>query len=351
MRVRFIYIAIWSLLLVSCEEYYRPELEDVKGLLVVEAHLTNDVSHNYVKLSKARNFYDTDPIEKVNDAVVELYDVSSRQSFRAIESTPGNFSFTRIPVPGKQYQLRIFHAGDVYESEAVLMPPIPSIDTLYTLPKREKLYFTNFNGSLYSIELSGREINLDAPISKSVEYYRFSWRSVIQWTYYPQDMSDPYFGWISRYEKDLFNIAGPKQFSISESIKNHPILFLQYNSSAYLDSLAQNPKGWIIIVDQYGISKESYDFHERLNKQFLAEGTLFDPVLTQVYGNLHCRNDQSKIVLGFFDLNSYRQYRYFLDLGTSDNGTVIQRQLDRFYDIPERGYVRKDPPVFWENYY
>jgi len=159
-----------------------------------------------------------------------------------------------------------------------------------------------------------------------------------------------YYGWISSYQSGLFNIAGPKEFSISDKVKSHPILFLGYDSRAYLDSSAQIPQGWIVIIDQYGIPKASYDFHEKLNKQLSAEGSLFDPVLTQVYGNIHCVTDSKKIVVGFFDLNSYRQYRYFLDIGINEKSNMVQRRLNRFLIIPDRGYVRGNTPEFWEKH-
>ena len=109
--------------------------------------------------------------------------------------------------------------------------------------------------------------------------------------------------------------------------------------------------GWILILNQYGISKSSYDFHDKLNKQFSAEGSLFDPVLTQVYGNIHCKSDQSKIALGYFDLNSYRQYRFYLYFGDNKDNTVIQRRINRYPVITDTGYTRGLPPDFWETIY
>jgi hypothetical protein len=126
---------------------------------------------------------------------------------------------------------------------------------------------------------------------------------------------------------------------------------LAYNSYVYWDSTVQEPYNWIVILDQYGIPKESYTYHEKLNRQFDADGTLFDPVIAQVYGNIYCKNDPDKIVLGFFDMNSYKQYRYYLNLGTGKDETVVLRQLDQYFDIPDRGYRKDEPPIFWETNY
>lgn len=347
------YLALIVLLFVSCEDYYKPDLEVIPELLVVESHLTNDPGQNFVKLGMTRNFYSTEPVEKIIGARVDLIEVGG-QTILAAESGTGYFTFAKTPVPGKKYILRIVYKKNTYESEAVIMPPLPTIDSLYTTHKIEKSFRTNAYGVPDQIETPVRVICIDAPITKLLQHYRFSWRTILQWSYFPQSIGPPpppYFGWISRYDNGLFNISGPKEFSVSNQVKNHPILSLAYNSKSYLDSAEQLAMGWILILHQYGISRESNAFHEKLNKQLSAEGSLFDPVLTQVYGNMHCKNDRSKIILGFFDLNSYRQYRYFLNLGSSEKSKVIQRRLNRQPEIPDVGFVRGIPPEFWENNY
>jgi hypothetical protein len=64
---------------------------------------------------------------------------------------------------------------------------------------------------------------------------------------------------------------------------------------------------------------------------------------------MRCKNDASKTVLGYFDLNSYRHYRYYINLGTNEKSKVIKREIRSYPTIPDRGYVRGIPPVFWEN--
>jgi len=50
-------------------------------------------------------------------------------------------------------------------------------------------------------------------------------------------------------------------------------------------------------------------------------------------------------------MNSYKQYRYYLNLGTGKDETVVLRQLDQYFDIPDRGYRKDEPPIFWETNY
>lgn len=375
-RTFYIFIgAILSIILfASCEEYYTPPLEEVTRVMVVDSHITNDPLQNFVRISKTRTFYSTAAVEWISGAIVELVQ-DNFMVVKAREDGPGYYVFPSTPVPGNNYRLRISYLKDVYESDYLVMPPIPSIDSLYTRHEVEKVYRTNAYHVPELFDQPGRQIYVSAPVTPKLQYYRFNHRAIIQWYYNPLHLSDsssvlihksawtlpipvgedtsmhPLYGWISHTGDGLYNLAKPKDFSTSGAIVQHPIVALSYNPAQYLDSTVQEPFNWIIILDQYGIPKESYDFHEKLNRQFSSDGSLFDPVMTQVYGNIHCKNDPDKIVLGFFDLNSYRQYRYYLNLGFGNDMSVILRPLDQYFDIPDRGYRKDEPPIFWETNY
>lgn len=339
---------------VSCEEYYTPEMEPVSGMLVIESKLTNDPAQNFVKLKLTQDFYNTGEAEKPVGAQVDLIE-ELIQTTRLIEVSPGYFTFPKTPVSGKRYELRVTYDNDIYESGVIVMPPPPVIDTLYTRDKTEQFYTTDAYGVPSTYIRPGREINIDAPLNSQLEYYRFSTRSVLQWVYNPTPPTPSFgppppawYGWKSISDNGTFNLAGPKEFSTSVKIQQHPLEWLAYNAQAYLDSDVQIPSNWIMIIDEYGITKDSYKFHEQLNKQITADGSLFDPVQTQIYGNMRCKTNASKIALGFFDLCSYKQYRYFVNTGQGSDTQVIIRKLTRFYDIPGNGYSIGNPPVFWE---
>lgn len=134
MRKKIIYLALFAALCISCEEYYNPEMESVPGMMVVESNLTNDPHQNYVRLSMTQDFYSTSQEEKITGAKVELIQIYG-ETMTAIEQSSGYYTFSGTPVPGRNYMLRITYQEDIYESATVTMPPIPAIDTLYTLHK------------------------------------------------------------------------------------------------------------------------------------------------------------------------------------------------------------------------
>ena len=335
----------------SCEEYYTPKIDVVEGQLVVEAMITNDLTKNLVRLSKTTSFYDKLPAEAVPGAEVSLMEIGGKV-IKATESNTGNFFFNSIPTAGKNYKLLIKLNNDSYESEIVTMPPIPSITDFYTGTVTKKEYLTDGYGVPLAYTVVERELYLDAPSTAEISNYRFSTRTILEWLYNPPAKAGPpppsHYGWLSYYDYGLFNIAGQKQFSQNNKIEKHPVVFLPYDTRPLLkpDSTAV---GWIVIIDQYGTSRGSYEYHEKLNSQFAATGSLFDPIQTQIYGNITCVSDPSKTVYGYFDLNSYRQYRYYLYMsGPNQDNANKPRQIFRYPYIPDNGDIAVSPPTWWE---
>lgn len=350
MHNKLIYFYFLILLLSSCEEKYIPHIDNIEGQLVVEAQITNDPTKNFVHLTKTTAFYDKLTSAAVTGASVELVEINGR-IIKGNANGPGFFNFSAVPLSGKNYKLRIIVQSLTYESEVVTMPPIPSILSFYTGHIERKEYSTDGYGVPIAYQVKGREIYVDAPITTELSNYRFNIRAVLEWSWFPQSLFGPsppaHFGWQSHYPKSDFNIAGPKKFSQTGKIEKHPLMTLPYNAKELFLLPDSVMNGWIMIIDQYGTSKGSYEYHEKLNSQFAADGSLFDPIQTQIYGNITCISDPSKIVFGYFDLNSYRQYRYFLYF-TSPNADVIQRQIFNFPLIPDEGDVKFTPPAWWQ---
>jgi hypothetical protein len=346
---RLIYILLLLLLCVSCEEIYTPKINTVAGQLIVDALVTNDLSQSYVHLTKTAGFYDKEAPGAITGATVKLIDSKGIVQL-GIEGTPGNFSFKKAPTTGETYHLQIQTGNELYESESVLMPDLPTVSKFYTERTNKIEYTTNSSGTPVGTSVLVQSLYLDAPVSAALSNYRFNTRTVMEWIYIPPNTPMPptIFGWQSLYNNNTYNIAGPKKFSQSEQIEKQLLMELPYNTTGLIQTGA-SVVGWILILDQFGTSQGSFDYHEKLNSQFTAAGSLFDPIQTQIYGNITCKTDASKAVFGYFDLNSYRQRRYYVYFPDpkSDN-PVITREITSYTDIPDNGKSTNLRPVWWE---
>ena len=340
-------------LFASCEEYYTPELDNTESMLVVEAQLTNDLTKNFVKISKTQDFYATNISTTITNAKVDLLE-SGSNTITANQQANGYFTFSKVAVQGKTYTLRISYENQTYESDPVVMPALPTIDSLYTVHRIDRAYDTDAYGVPFTVETPVRDVRVDVPISAQSKYFRFSWRTILEWIYVPplnpSKYVPPYYGWKSFYDNGNFNITGQGNYTGNSDIKNHTILSLTYDTRQYLDSTAQNFYGWIIMIDEFGVTKDSYDFYNALDKQFTADGNLFDPILAQIPSNIHCKTDKTKKVVGFFNVNSYRQHRYFIRTGSASDDDVPQRKINRYPVIPDNGYLIGAFPTFWESH-
>lgn len=375
MRKELNYLMLILILFVSCEEKYQPAIERTDGQLVVESLITNDLSKNFVHLTQTRNFNDNVPLLEVSGAVVELVEKQGHK-IRATESSPGYYVFNSVPENGKNYFLRIGILSEIYESAEVTMPPLPTITNFHTEHVVKKVYVKNVEGTPHAIDKPGREFYVDLPVTKSSSYYRFDIKTVWEWhcDLNPKTFSiiPTFYGWYVFFEKEKFNIAGPKNFSQAGKIEKHPLLTVSYDVYDYIneDTLFSKydtlyAKGCILLLEQYGTSKESYEYREKLNSQFSAVGSLFDPIQNQVYGNIICKTNPTKVVYGYFDLNSYAQYRYFFNLSTPPDDFPI-RQVFRYPDLPDSNGIMEtqpvkgppdeippphSPPIWWEKLY
>lgn len=328
--------------MVSCEKLYHPAIDTVSGLLVVDAQITNDLTRNMVHLTRTRSFYDDQAVREVTGAVVTLNELGTKVVLKAYEKTTGHYAFYEVPVSGKTYFLRIVIQNDSYESKAVTMPPMPKLNNFYTTKVTIRYNEDSGEGTPRTYEKPGREIDADLPVTDSLAHYRFSVRSLIEWSLSqkPKNLLPDSYGWFSYQNNERFMLAGPADVSEPGKIIKYPLLTLSYNSYDYYHS-SQLPlitSGWILFIEQYGISKESYELHQRLNSQFAASGSLFDPIQTQIYGNILCKTKTSEIVYGYFDLYTFKEHRYFLKMPLPPLELVL-RPIYRYPDIPFDGQV------------
>jgi hypothetical protein len=67
-----------------------------------------------------------------------------------------------------------------------------------------------------------------------------------------------------------------------------------------------------ILVRQYALTKEAYQFHLTLQKNTQQTGSLFDPQPSQLPTNIHCVTNPSEPVVGYVSASSVEEKRIFI---------------------------------------
>jgi hypothetical protein len=275
---------------------------------------------------------------------------------RGYESATGYYSFNSVPEIGKRYFLRIIINNVTYESHAVTMPPVPALSDFDTRHIVATVNENSGESTPRTYQRPFREVHADIALTDALSYYRLNIRSLLQWTLSYPDRPSLFpvsYGWYSFENREQFHLVGPKNKTGPGIVTDHQLLILNYNPFNPTAADTMHVKGWIIFVELYGMSKESYDFHSQLNSQFAATGSLFDPIQTQVYGNIICKSNPLEKVYGYFNLNSYRQYRYFVLLNLPP-ALSTYHEIFTYPVIPDNGEVfgrDGDPPLkpdWWE---
>ena len=99
----------------------------------------------------------------------------------------------------------------------------------------------------------------------------------------------------------LFSTAGLS----SDVVFENPLVHIPYASQ-------QLSVVYSILVTQYALTKEAYEFWQNLKKNTEQLGTIFDPQPFADYGNMHCLSDPQEPVIGFISACTTQQQRIYI---------------------------------------
>jgi hypothetical protein len=355
MKRKLIYIVVLLLACIACEEIYNPDIDSVDNVLVVEAILRADDDSNTIYLYKTLN-YNTDEVTypSVSGATVYLTDDEGTK-IDCPESSSGEYVLTGALDDDRSYQLNIELDGEVYISDAQSVPGVPYIDSVYGENAYDVSVDGTANNSSDIVSTYGIQTYADLSYRGDPTYYRFYGRKVIEYTdtYDTIDavtgmpFSEYIYIWKSYYPDDAFNVAGPAEYSTEKDISKHELEFFEDDYTDYLpDTLTF--EGWIYIIEAYGINEDTYNYYQDMISQLEAEGKIFDPIYTQLEGNIKCTSNEDITVLGNFEVHSYNEYRYYLRYSRHHSSFRLEKiEEEDFYDIALKGYIKADKPEFW----
>ncbi len=312
-------------LFLACQEVYYPDdIDSTQQIPVIEGYINDGAGPYMVELFWATAF-DGGKNEPIKDARVTISDNFGNSTVLTEAGNGRYLSNTQdiIGTPGRLYALRVeFEDGSIYESTPTLMHPPEEIDTVYAEIGEKEYVSKNYSGELMINIREGLHVFFDLnDDSDDKRFFRLSNRLVTQ-TYhyvyvptYPDSLDsnivvfEPVivYCWTKSGLDELINIKSTFNTITGQVIKRHNLGFLPYNYSPFWQDSFTTPKtpdGWIVTTSAYSITEDAYDYYNSVIKQITAEERIFDPVPSQIKGNIHCISDTTKIVLGLFEVAS-----------------------------------------------
>jgi hypothetical protein len=306
-RFRFLYtFAFCGLLFVlkSCiEPFAPPEITQAERYLVVDGFLnTQPGASSQIRLSRTQNVSEKGNPQAVFRAKVTV--VGNRGSrFSLVEAENGIYHLAgALYKENEKYQLQIRTVdGKEYQSDFVPVVKTPPIDSL-------SYKVSDGQGGVQVY------VHTQDPQNKT-RFYRWSFDET--WEY-----RTSLYSVYELVKKDILR----RELDISTCWSNAKASRIVLGSSVKLskDIIRNQPVTYVgtptgklrvkysILVKQYGLTQEEYEYWTTLSKTTEGTGSLFDPQPSQVTGNIRCTNDPSQLVFGFFSASSQEEKRIFI---------------------------------------
>lgn len=297
------WILLATLLGYGCIEPYDPPLrnEDV-DLLVVDGFLNTTDDRAVVSLTHTLPVKSTDMIPAESGALVWIEDEEGT-AFVLTETTAGRYEGD-VAGAGthSSYRLSIRTFGNrEYTSEFVHVIETPPIDSI--------TYAVDQNGVQFAVNThddSGLSRNYRWTFEETYEYnaafnslFMFEGEAVV---YRPPEQST-FTCWRTNLSTDI--IVGSTKH-LEESIVSHfPLVFLPKES-------AKISVEYSLLVRQQALGDEAYDYWVNLERTTEHLGGLFDPLPSEVRGNMRSITDPSETVIGLFNAGTVQEQRIFV---------------------------------------
>jgi hypothetical protein len=293
-----------ALALAACVEPYDPPVDDRDlNLLVVDGFLNVSNGTASVTLTRTLPVESTNAVPPESGAFVRLED--DRGTLYALfeNSAPGVYSGPVSDVSFDRNYRLLITTGDnsEYESEFVPVIETPAIDSIT---------YAVLSGGVQFLVTTHDATNKAGyfrwKYSETYEYHA-EFNSVFMFqghdiVYRPLELAR-YTCWKTNASTDI--LVGSTKDLTESIISNFPVVFIP-NGSIKLSAQ------YSVLVEQQAITEDAFEYWSNLRKTTEQVGGLFDPLPSEVPGNVHRVGSPGETVLGFFSAGTVQELRKFL---------------------------------------
>lgn len=296
---------LYILIIVSgCKDVYNPPLKTaVTNYLVVEGNILAGNDSTIIHLSRTIAISDTAKTQPELNASVTV-EGDGGDAYSLQEQNNGDYAAPSLNISlSEKYRIHIFTTdGKEYTSDYVPVKQTPPIDSI-------SWKFDSTGGVNIFVNTH------DA--TGSTQYYR--WEYAETWEHRSVDSS------VLIYDNGALRYRTPdEEIYRCWDINNSGDIFLSASTGLSSDVIFEkklvnipfkSPKiRWVysILVTQYALTKEGYEFWDNLKKNTEQLGSIFDPQPFSEFGNIHCITNADEPVVGFINACSAARKRIYI---------------------------------------
>jgi len=335
-----VFTAMLLLLLPGCLEPFNPEEEALRtGNLVINAHLTDMAGIQQIEISRSTTLHDP-----VYESVTDCYATLLREDGASREfSDAGNGKYNSLLdgdflQTGMSYSLHVITPdGNEYESDFEMLQPVPEIDSVYFQVEPDP--DAEINGSR-----DGLGIRFYCDFTYDSDAYRYlRWDMVETYEfrnpplYNVSDRSGP-LPEASRYRICWITNEVPDISTLSlANLEKGRYIKKQLNFVPNIPAEQKLHWRYSLLVRQYALSKEAFNYWDELRTTSQELGTFFDRQPAILHSNICNIRDEDEVVLGYFSMSGMAEKRVFAQYV---EGIDTRRN-------PEYCAVRISGPGYW----
>jgi hypothetical protein len=289
--------------IIACKKPFEPAaITADNNFLVVEGVINSAPNaHTTINLSRTKKLADTSINAPETTAQVTV-EGESGGIFPLLNIGNGSYTINQLNLNSAgKYRLKIITAdGKQYASSFVGAKATPPIDSI-TWRQPDDLTIN---------------IHTHDP-QNNTRYYR--WEYIETWQY----TAPLNTAWGEKNGRIFVVDSNTQLFTCWKSAPSTNILLgntLQLSedviSNIPLTTVEQNSEKpfikYSILVNQYSLTREAYDYWQILQKNTQNLGTLFDPLPAQLKGNIQCVTNPREPVIGFVSICPIQQKRIFI---------------------------------------
>ncbi|MBS1599914.1 MAG: DUF4249 domain-containing protein [Bacteroidetes bacterium] len=342
-RIGIYIICITLFCVINCRQAYEPPvIKSNNNFLVVDGIILNGQDSSIIKLSRTRNLSDTAKSIPELQAQVTVVGESG-ENFPFIDQGNGRYAVDQLNLNNSEkYQLKIItSSGTEYLSDKLSVNQTPAIDSV------------NWRQDSAGVRVY---VTTHDPQAQT-KFYR--WQYIETWQYHA--WFDSFFDLVDGnvvlrpIDRHIYNCwisAASSNILVATSNKLSSDLIFENPVAAVPTGSEKLSVKYSIIVKQYAISEQSYNFWFNLKKNTEQLGSLFDAQPSQLVGNVHSTINPDEPVLGFVDLATQQSQRIFIDAKLLQNWNYVAYYGQDCYDKtvpPDSGnyYLPQTGHRFW----
>ena len=301
MKLSKIIILFLSAAAASCVSQFNPDIISQKDYLTVNG-LVTDENRRYSIILGISHPLDEPAVEK--PAVKARVSVSDDlgNSYNFTEKSPGKYlsdSTVFTGQAGRSYVLSIEYNEKQYSSSLSALQPVPPIDSL-----GYEIYDREINASGETEKVTRVNLSTLDPAGRC-HYFRWAfeetWEIHLPFNLLPIEKR---YCWVSELSHNIL-IANTEALSEDR--------ITDFTLTTYNNSTDRGMYKYSMLVKQYSMSREEYEFWDKIRTMSQNTGGLYDVTPVSVNGNIQCLTDPAEVVLGFFSVSGVSYKRIFID--------------------------------------